>query len=403
MKAITILVSLIFCLSSTNASDLETGVRNYQEALIRHGVTGSSIAGVFRGKEKLALSSVASGIAGDKSVSEDTIFPIWSMSKPITIVAMMILLDGFAYDIDEPVKKYIPYFDGLKYKSKTEPGRLYSCEKDLLISHLLSHKSGYGYYGGGWGEGVDFRYPWNNLDELMRHIAKMPLEFEPGSEYLYGINQLILGRVVEVLSGKSFYAFLKEEIFDPLGMDDTRFHLTQEDRKRFQPLFRKAQDNLGANGISRDEGISMITKEFDELDYKVGSEKFLGGEGLVSTFNDYRKFCEMLLAGGIHGGKRIVSSQSFELMTTTVTPPQVSGGYSSGFGYAFSLFKLEEPLLDGTNSPHGIFGWSGYHNTHFWIDQKNDIYGLFMTRTTPFSWKIQKHMRAVVYDKLKTP
>jgi len=403
MKAITILVSLIFCLSSANASDLETGVRNYQEALIRHGVTGSSIAGVFRGKEKLALSSVASGIAGDKSASEDTIFPIWSMSKPITIVAMMILLDRVSYDIDEPVKKYIPYFDGLKYKSKTEPGRLYSCEKDLLISHLLSHKSGYGYYGGGWGEGVDFRYPWNSLDELMRHIAKMPLEFEPGSEYLYGINQLILGRVVEVLSGKSFYAFLKEEIFDPLGMDDTRFHLTQEDRKRFQPLFRKAQDNLGANGISRDEGISMITKEFDELDYKVGSEKFLGGEGLVSTFNDYRKFCEMLLAGGIHGGKRIVSSQSFELMTTTVTPPQVSGGYSSGFGYAFSLFKLEEPLLDGTNSPHGIFGWSGYHNTHFWIDQKNDIYGLFMTRTTPFSWEIQKHMRAVVYDKLKTP
>ena len=402
MKAITILVSLIFCLSSTNASDLETGVRNYQEALIRHGVTGSSIAGVFRGKEKLALSSVASGIAGDKSVSEDTVFPIWSMSKPITIVAMMILLDKDAYDIDEPVQKYIPYFDGLKYKSKTEPGRLYPCEKDLLISHLLSHKSGYGYYGGGRGEGVDFRYPWKNLDELMRHIAKMPLEFEPGSAYLYGINQLILGRVVEVLSGKSFYAFLKEEIFDPLGMDNTRFHLTQEDRKRFQPLFRKAQDNLGVNGISRDEGISMITKEFDELEYKVGSEKFLGGEGLVSTFNDYRKFCEMLLAGGIHGGKRIVSSQSFELMTTTVTPPQLSGGYSSGFGYAFSLFKLEEPLLDGTNSPHGIFGWSGYHNTHFWIDQKNGIYGLFMTRTTPFSWEIQKHMRAVVYDRLET-
>lgn len=403
MKVITILITLLICFNTANATDLETNIQDYQKALIKHGVTGSSIAGVFRGKEKLALSSVPSSIAGDRPVTEDTIFPIWSMSKPVTIVAMMILLDRGAYGIDEPVKKYIPYFDGLKYKSKTESGRLYSSEKDLLIRHLLSHKSGYGYYGGGRGEGVDFRYPWSNLDELMRHIAKMPLEFEPGSAYLYGINQLILGRIVEVLSGKNFYAFLKEEIFNPLGMNETKFHLTQGDRNRFQPLFRKAQDNLGSNGLSPDGGISRITEEFDELEYEVGSEKFLGGEGLVSTFNDYRKFCEMLLAGGLYGDKRIISPESFDLMTNTVTPPQISGGYNSGFGYAFSLFKLEEPLLDGTNSPIGIFGWSGYHNTHFWIDQKNGIYGLFMTRTTPFSWEIQKHMRAAVYQTLATP
>ena len=123
----------------------------------------------------------------------------------------------------------------------------------------------------------------------------------------------------------------------------------------------------------------------------------MGGEGLVSTFSDYRKFCEMLLNGGQYNGQQIISAASLELMTTTVTPPQLSGGYSSGFGYAYSVFNLVEPALDGTGSPAGIFGWSGAHNTHFWIDPTNGIYGLFMTRTTPFSFEIQKHFRAAVY------
>ena len=88
-------------------------------------------------------------------------------------------------------------------------------------------------------------------------------------------------------------------------------------------------------------------------------------------------------------------------MTTVVTPHQISSGYDSGFGYSFSMFSLEEPLLDGTGSPKGIFGWSGYHNTHFWIDQTNSIFGLFMTRTTPSTWEIQKQFRAAVYDVLR--
>ena len=368
--------------------------------MVRQGVTGSNIAGVFRGKEVLALSAVESSIPGDKAVNEDTIFPIWSMSKPITIVAMMILLDREAFTPDDPVHKYIPYFKDLRCKSKEMDGDTYVCKNELLIEHLLSHRSGYHYYGGGFGEGVDHRHPFADLDEYVRHVASMPVEFEPGTEYLYGINQAILGRLVEVLSGKEFFVFLKEQLFDPLGMSETKFHLTASDRSRFQPLFRKGQVALGANGISPDKGLALITDNFDELDYSVGTKKQLGGEGLVSTFKDYRKFCEMLLSGGRFNGKTIVSADSFKLMTTTVTPPLMSNGYSSGFGYAYSLFSLEEPMLDGTGTPKGVFGWSGYHNTHFWIDRQNGIYGLFMTRTTPFSFEIQKHFRAAVYDSL---
>jgi CubicO group peptidase (beta-lactamase class C family) len=162
----------------------------------------------------------------------------------------------------------------------------------------------------------------------------------------------------------------------------------------------KAQQQLGNAFTAPDKGVSTITDQYDELTYTPGTRVQLGGEGLVSTFADYRKFCEMLLAGGRFAGRALISESAFKRMTTTVTPPQISAGYNTGFGYAYSLFNLEEPLLDGTGSPKGIFGWSGYHNTHFWIDQTNGIYGLFMTRTTPSAMEIQKQFRAAVYRAL---
>ena len=399
MKFISTLLMLLLS-HTVAAASLEDSVRTYQEALITHGVTGSNIAGVFKGSEVLVLSAVASDLPGDKTITEETIFPIWSMSKPVTIVAMMVLLDQGKYSVDEPVAKYLPEFGNLMCRPEDEDADLYPCENELLIEHLLTHRSGYSYYGNGGGEGPDFRAPFAHLEDYMRHVASWPVEFEPGTAYLYGINQAILGRLVEVLSGKTFLEFLSEAIFAPLGMKDTKFELTDAERARFQPLYRKPQIQFGPNGIAPDEGTPRITDQYDELDYALGTQKQLGGEGLVSTFSDYRKFCEMLVNGGQHNGQQIISKASLDLMTTTVTPPQLSGGYSSGFGYAYSVFNLVEPALDGTGSPAGIFGWSGYHNTHFWIDPSNGIYGLFMTRTTPFSFDIQKHFRAAVYGAL---
>jgi CubicO group peptidase (beta-lactamase class C family) len=397
-----VLFTLLLMLLSHGAfaSTLADSVRDYQQALVSHGVTGSSIAGVFRGEEVLALSTVVSDLPGDKPITEDTLFPIWSMSKPVTIVAMMVLLDQGKYAVNEPVAKYLPEFANLMCRPKEDGADLYPCQNPLLIEHLLTHRSGYAYYGGGAGEGPDFRFPFADLEDYIRHVASWPVAFEPGTEYLYGINQAILGRLIEVLSGMEFYAFLKEAIFSPLGMTDTHFELSDANRTRFQPLYRKAQQQLGNAFTAPDKGVSTVTDQYDELTYTPGTRVQLGGEGLVSTFADYRKFCEMLLAGGRFAGKALISESAFKRMTTTVTPPQISAGYNSGFGYAYSLFNLEEPLLDGTGSPKGIFGWSGYHNTHFWIDQTNGIYGLFMTRTTPSAMEIQKQFRAAVYRAL---
>lgn len=395
--ALLALLSVVGCAARPEqpaTADLKQNVEAYQRALIAAGVTGSSVAGVFRGTDTLVYSIVNSGLAGDTPITSSTIFPIWSMSKPITIAAMMILHQRGLYQVNDPVSKYIPYFAELKCRDPD--GALYSCRSELRIEHLLSHRSGYAYYERG--KGPSHLDPHEDLDAYVRAVVAHPLEFEPGTAWVYGLNQAILGRLVEVLSGKEFYGFLKEEFFDPLGMVDTKFELTPEDRARFQVLFRKpgpvpTQDRF-------DSGTSEFTTTYDELAYTPGTKAQFGGEGLVSTFEDYRRFCEMLLGRGVFRGKRILDERSIAMMTAAVTPPGRISGYSTGQAHGYSLFVLEEPALDGTGAPKGIFGWSGAHNTHFWVDYENNLYGLWMTRTTPFSWEIQKQFRDAVYRSL---
>ena len=171
-------------------NELQSSVESYQKVLVNAGVTGSNVAGVYSKDKTLAFSIVNSNIEGDKSISNETIFPIWSMSKPITIAAMMILRDRQLFDVKDPVKKYLPYFDNLQCKSEEESIGTYNCANDLLIEHLLTHRSGYGYVA--FGANVpDHRDPFKDLDEFVRHVANRPVNFEPGTEYHYGINQAI--------------------------------------------------------------------------------------------------------------------------------------------------------------------------------------------------------------------
>ena len=315
-----------------------------------------------------------------KPINSNTIFPIWSMSKPITIVAMMILHERGLIDFEDKVSKYIPEFEDLTCKG--EDG-IYKCKKDLTLFHLMTHRSGYSYYGAP-GLVYTSTEKYDNLKDFVSDVANHPVAFEPGSEYLYGLNMAILGRVVEVVSSKSFYKFLKSEIFDPLNMDETKFYLTENDRKRFQPLYIN-------NG-----SIKGFTNDLDELTYNIDNKAYFGGEGLVSTLNDYSNFCQMLLNGGTFKGQEIISQKSIDLMTKPYS--EIEG---DPFVRGFSLFVLKDPVLDGTNSSKGIFGWSGYHNTHFWIDPEKNLFGLFMTRAREFNSGIRKEFRRAVYSSLK--
>tara|TARA_B100000902_G_C27274561_1_gene898110 strand:- start:218 stop:1369 length:1152 start_codon:yes stop_codon:yes gene_type:complete len=362
----------------------DNSILQFQNELITSEKTGSNVAMVFKNGEVVYNEIVNSNKDGDKEINEETIFPIWSMSKPITIVAMMTLYEKGLINFDDNVSKYIPEFSELKCKDQN--GDVYMCKNNLKILHLMTHRSGYTYYGNPHNFTSTVKY--ENLDDFVTDVSKHPVEFEPGSNYLYGINQAILGKVVEVITGKSFYEYLKETIFDPLGMNETKFYLTTEDRERFQPLFINSGSLKG------------FTNFLDEMTYDIENRAYFGGEGLVSNMRDYSKFCQMLLNNGELNGNKILDRSSIDLMLEkhSELEPDPFLNINDGFHLGFSVFVLNDPEKDGTNSSKGIYGWSGYHNTHFWIDNEKNLFGLFMTRSREFSFGIQGDFRKAVYE-----
>ena len=381
---LSLILILVSCQSDNKIEN--NSIYKFQKQLIEDETTGSNVAMVFKDDKIIYKEVVNSEKKGDKNINDETIFPVWSMSKPITTVAMMTLFEDGLIDFNDNVSDYIPSFKNIKCKGKVD--QIYECENSLKIIHLMTHRSGYKYYN--WkiyrlqpGEAMG-RYisheKYDNLEDFVEDVANEPLEYEPGTQYVYGINQAILGRIVEVVTKKSFYEYLKERIFDPLDMMNTKFYLTSEDRNKFQPLY--------LNSMSTKE----YTNSYDELNYEINNHAYFGGEGLVSTLEDYAKFCKMLLNGGELKGQRIISKNSIDIMTE-----KHSDG-NDGFYNAFSLFVLEDPLEDGRNSSKGIYGWSGYHNTHFWIDNEKNLFGLFMTRAREYSQDIQNDFREAVYS-----
>ena len=379
-----LILILVSCQSDNKIEN--NSIYKFQKQLIEDETTGSNVAMVFKDDKIIYKQVVNSEKEGDKNINDETIFPVWSMSKPITTVAMMTLFEDGLIDFNDNVSDYIPSFKNIKCKGKVD--QIYECENSLKIIHLMTHRSGYKYYN--WkiyrlqpdeamGRFISHE-KYDNLEDFVEDVANEPLEYEPGTQYVYGINQAILGRIVEVVTKKSFYEYLKERIFDPLDMMNTKFYLTSEDRNKFQPLY--------LNSMSTKE----YTNSYDELHYEINNHAYFGGEGLVSTLEDYAKFCKMLLNGGELKGQRIISKNSIDIMTE-----KHSDG-NDGFYNAFSLFVLEDPLEDGRNSSKGIYGWSGYHNTHFWIDNEKNLFGLFMTRAREYSQDIQNDFREAVYS-----
>ena len=380
------ILTFIFVSCQSNNNIETNAIYKFQKQLIVDETTGSNVAMVFKDDKVTYKQIVNSGKDGDKNINDDTIFPVWSMSKPITIVAMMTLFEDGLIDFDDNVSKYIPSFKNIKCKGKVD--EIYECQNSLKIIHLMTHRSGYKYYnwkiyrlqpGEAMGRFISHE-KYDNLEDFVEDVAKEPVEYEPGSQYVYGINQAILGRIIEIVTKKSFYEYLKDRIFDPLNMMNTKFYLTVEDRNKFQPLYLKSQS------------IKEFTNSYDELHYEIDNHAYFGGEGLVSTLDDYAKFCKMLLNNGEFEGERIISKNSIDIMTE-----KHSEG-DNGFYNAFSLFVLEDPEEDGRNSSKGIYGWSGYHNTHFWIDNEKNLFGLFMTRAREYSQDIQNDFRQAVYS-----
>ena len=388
-------IFLLFFANSLSFSQFNE-IKLLQKKLIVDEITGSNVALVYKEGSVVYFNIQNSGKIGDKNISnqsykpyKETIFPIWSMSKPISIVATMILLERGLIELTDNISKYIPAMKNMNCETKNG---IQPCENQIKIIDLLTHRSGLGYYSyPGYGYGYTNSIKYDNLEEFTNDLSEVVLKFEPGLKYFYGINQAVLGRVIEVVSNQTFFEFLKKELFDPLEMNETKFYLTKQERDRFQPLFI----NTGA--------LKGFTYELNELSYKKNNEAYFGGEGLVSTLGDYSNFCKMLLNGGSYNGKKIISQNSINLMTKKYSQSYPNEEFADtrklGFYYGFSLFVLENPEIDNTNSTKGIYGWSGYHNTHFWIDPEKQLFAIFLSRSRQGVSNIdtQKEFRRAVY------
>jgi CubicO group peptidase (beta-lactamase class C family) len=308
-------------------------------------------------------------IAGDLPMQKDSIFRIYSMSKPITGVAMMMLFEEGKWQLNDPVAKYIPEFANLKVFGIDAKGNMTLVEQThpMTMRELMSHTAGfsYGYFSN---TPVDKLQREANLldvnitlDEFIKRVAKLPLNAQPGSEWHYSISVDIQGYIVQKLSGMPFDEFLEKRIFKPLKMADTAFYVPAEKLERFAELY-----DYDENGK-----FHVMTGGLNH-DYAAKPAFPSGGGGLVSTATDYMRFCQMLLNGGQLDGVRLLSPRTVELMRTNVLPPSMpilSPG--AGFGLDFAVYT--DAVAAGGYYGKGTFYWGGAAGTWFWIDPAEDL------------------------------
>ena len=351
-------------------------------------------------------------------VKDDTIFRIYSMTKPITSVAFMMLVEEGRVAIDEPVHKYIPEWKDLGvFMAGTSPAFLTRPpSRPMQIVDLLRHTSGLT-YGFQQRSNVDAAYREHKIGEVIKagtlqkmidDLAKIPLEFSPGEAWNYSVATDVIGYLVGKISGRPFEQFLKERIFDPLGMNDTDFFVPADKAHRFAACY--SADPQGGMTFHATDRKGGLTLQDDPAKSSFLSPPLLisGGGGLCSTAADYLTFCRALLNGGELGGVRLLGPKTLKLMTSNHLPggrylPEMSRSLFSeasyngmGFGLGFSVtIDPAQTLIAGSA---GEYAWGGAATTSFWIDPAEELITIFMTQVLPSSaYPIRRELRSMVY------
>lgn len=340
--------------------------------------------------------------ADEAPVTEDTIFRIYSMSKPVTGVALMTLYEDGAFRLDDPVTKFVPEFADLKvFEGLDEAGDpiLVNAERPATMRELMSHTAGFAY-------GLFSDDPVNkmfaeaevlaapDMETYIARLATVPLLYQPGTNWAYSTSVDVQGYIVQKLSGKPLGQYMQDEIFAPLGMTDTGFFVPEDKRERFSDVF--------APNSETGELMPLEAPSFAYREGEIGMEK--GGHGLVATMGDYARFCQMLVNGGELNGVRILEPETVDLMRTDVLPegvglfsdgvspnPQMAG---HGFGLDFAIYV--DPSATGASQPEGSYYWGGAAGTWFWIDPVNDLFFIGMIQRFPGG--LDRGMRAESAD-----
>jgi CubicO group peptidase (beta-lactamase class C family) len=314
-------------------------------------------------------------------MTKDTLFRIFSMTKPITSVAAMMLYEEGRFDLEDRISEYLPEFAAVQVADNPEKHekkiKTHAPTRAITIRDLLRHTSGltYGYMGD---TAVDRTYreagllnPAKSSAEQVPALAKLPLQYDPGTRWHYSMATDVLGRLVEVVSGQSLGQFFEQRILKPLGMNDTSFQVPADKLGRFAAIYVESEQGaLAPAAASETERYASPNTKFES-----------GGGGLVSTAADYLLFCEMLRRGGELDGVRLLAPATVRLMSQDQlpVPPPATPGFGFGLGFGLNL----DPGKLGTPASKGTFGWGGAAGTSFWIDPVEDMVGVFMVQIRP--------------------
>ena len=377
---------------------------------------GTQLMVYRRGKIVHSRSQGFADVERKAPVKDDTIFRIYSMTKPITSVAFMMLVEEGRVALDEPVHKYIPEWKNLGvFVAGTSPAFLTRPpSRPMQIVDLMRHTSGLT-YGFQQRSNVDAGYREKKIAEagtlqsMIDDLAKMPLEFSPGEAWNYSVSTDVIGYLVGQISGQPFEQFLRERIFNPLGMNDTDFFVPADKAHRFAACY--SADPKGGMTFHATERQGTLTLQDDPANSSfLSPPSFIsGGGGLCTTSADYLTFCRALLNGGELGGVRLIGPKTLALMTSNHLPggrdlPAMSRSLFSeatyngmGFGLGFSVtMNPAQTLIPGSV---GEYSWGGAATTSFWIDPAEELIAIFMTQVLPSSaYPIRRELRTMVYS-----
>lgn len=349
-------------------------------------------------------------IEANRPVQADAIFRLYSMTKPVTVVAVLMLLEEGHLLLEDPVAKWLPEFANMKVFVRSDGSSVGSTDlgvevtdlqRPITIRHLLTHSAGLS-YGFETGHPVDKLYRQANLPgegseplaEKISRLCKMPLVSQPGDRFWYSVAHDVLGHLIELISGRPLDDFFQERIFGPLGMVDTGFYLRRTNLDRLAALYAPRPGNVDpVQRLQRIEG--------PEFDRTARPQTLSGGGGLLGTAADYLNFSQMLLNRGHFDGHQLLSRKTFELLTTPHLPfPPGEAATDLGFEMGLGVAVLTDLSKSNRRGSLGSFGWGGAAGTRFWIDPQEDMLGILMAQTLPGFWRAADLFESLAYAAL---
>ena len=368
--------------------------RGYTES----GKLAGVLTVVARDGQVVHVSAVGQrGVEDDRPLPEDALFRIFSMTKPITAVAAMILYEEGKFQLGDPVSKFLPELAELDV---LVDGERVPAENVMTMQQLLTHTAGFS-YGFNPEDPVDKLYNESDvlrakdLDEFIERLAALPLKYEPGTQWHYSVAVDVTGAVIERISGQPFGEFLQERLFDPLDMHDTFFRVPPDKMDRFLPN----------HGWDAENGKLVAFDDSEFMNYTDGTMMQSGGGGLVSTARDYLRFAEMMRAGGELHGVRILSPKTVEFMATDHLPASINAGgegerpavnllnRGGGFGLGFGVIR--DPAMTGVIGSAGEYSWGGAAGTIFWIDPVEEMVVVSMIQLMGSPWPLRAELKVL--------